>query len=1474
MRDAIPGHGHTACGRSTADRSSRPAVEGITLSRIPPRRRPVPEARGTAGALIAVTTACALALGVTAASAAGAPGEPRSAGTAVAGGSGHRSGAQAAPTPAERAEQAEDRALRTARATGRSVRVDALTTPTSTTAADPGGTLTLTQSAAPVRAWQDGSWRDLDATLHVNADHSLSPNVSTTGLTLSGGGTGPLATMSATGHVLALSWPTALPAPAVSGATATYPAVLPGVDLVVTADAQGGFSDTLVVKNRRAAADPALARLTMEATSNDLTVTADAAGGLRAAATGRGEPVFTAAPPTMWDSATTAATARPAGPGPAAASTATAPGPGAHAAPIEATAAPLTGAAARRAGPGTGRHPRSGTISLRPDKGLLTDPATVYPVYIDPTWVTQNAGSSRQAWAQTDTIDKSAAHWKPSNLQNGYCGWDTCVPTFTAESYVRMSVPSQLQGAQIYSSELDLTVYHGPYSSCSSAPDPGLELWWTGGISSSTTWNNAPAWKQKINTQYPAACDGQNVGFPITSFMQGHAQGVSSLTFGIAAASESDRNAWKQIHASTLTMSTTYDRAPTLPSHPAVSPGGPCQTGTPSATVVGNDDVTFAVVSADPDGGQLGTEFVIKNHGGATVYDSGDARTAATALTSSSGAVVRLTLRRSQIQGWHPDGATKAYAYSWYTRSSDGKLYSPATGVGSAGSPCNFVYDPTQPPAPGIAVSTDAAGDAGALGQSAAFTLAPCAGALADPPTACTGTAPNRYTYQVNSSPPLSVTATGGPQTVHIPLTHTGPNTLTVFAVSSGGNPGYSASADFTVTGPATPYTDGDIDGDSHPDLLTVGTGSNPGLWLSTGDGAGHLDVPVDIGAAGTAVDTAGTPADWLGAQVLHGDFTGNHVQDVLAYYPAGVHAGVSSVLDGNGDKLPLNPYSGSQRTLPAGQFADYTLNGDGDDPVVLVAAGNASLTGTGIDDLIGIAGDAAGGYQLDLFTTCGGCTANAYGYAQTLAGPADSPDGAADWENFTLAAAQPGGDTVLFALKKTTGEIWEATNPSRDPLTPVGTASAAGGTWTRLTVPWTAAPALVSADVTGSGAVELWARSGSTATAYTLSGSSLGSSSTVAMVDPDHEWPLTSSSGPTGSCTAAVCTPDTRGGTDIPATGGVTFPDDPTRGTVADLDGTGYLTAPAKMIESAADLTLTLSFRADPGTNGILVSTGHDTPDKADPDAMPVMYIGTDGRLYAQFWNGAVTPMISPQPVDDGQWHTATLNAYDAGSGAYHQGLFLDNLPRIGMAGNSTISLVDPLDFIGAGVFSHSTSTKSWLNAPGDTAKDRASYFKGRISGFAFYSRYVSTAQLDSWWKPVPLVGPIVSGLSSALCLDDAGSKTADKNKVQIYTCNNTAAQNWSVNPHGTDNTVTVTIAGVTKCLDVASAGTANGTLVQLYTCNGTAAQNWHLDSSGQLWNPNSGKCLDDPGYSTTNGTQLEIYTCNLGKNQYWWAA
>ena len=1358
---------------------------------------------------------------------------------------------------AAKVEAESTRALRQAQKTGQSVPVNALTTPTSTTAADPDGNFTLSQSLQPVRAWKDGAWKTLDAALHLNADHTLSPTVASTGLVSVRRRQRPAGDDDRDRtHAVAVV-ADAAPHTHHFGSDRDLPVGdergRPGRHRFP----QGGFSDTLVVKTKQAAADPGLAKLTLATASNDLSVTADAAGNLKAAATATGDAVFSAVTPTMWDSATAgtpqakAATTAPAD--------VTEPSPDSHTAPVAVTADDT-------------KH----TITLTPDQDLLTSSATVYPVYIDPTWVTQDAGSSRQAWAQTDTINKSAAHYKPSELQNGYCAWDTCIPTFTAESYVRMSVPSELQGAQIYRSELDLTVAYGPYSSCSSAPNPGLELWWTGAISSSTTWNNAPSWKQKLDTQNPPACSGQNVGFSLTSFMQSHAQGASSLTFGIAAASETDKNAWKQFHASTLTMSTSYDRAPTLPSHPATSPGGPCQTGAPSATIIGDDDVTFETVASDPDGGPLGTQFVIKNYGGAVVYDSGDAKTAPAALTSTSGGVVRLLIRRTLIQGWHPeDGVNtpKAHTYSWYTRASDGKLYSPTTGTGSSGSPCNFTYDPTKPAtSPGISVTTNTDGDAGALGQNGTFTIAPCAGALADPPTTCAGTAPNRYTYQINSSPPLSITATGSAQTAQIPLTHAGPNTLTVFSITSGGNPGESASTDFTVTGPASSYPDGDVNGDTHPDLLTVGTTTNPGLWLAGGDGTANLSVPTDIGAAGTGINTSGAPADWNGAHVLHGDFTGNHVQDVLAYYPTGTYAGESSIMSGNGDALPIDPYSGSHLNLSSDVLADYTLNANGDIPSDLVAAGNASLTGTGIADLIGITGDATNGYQLDLYTTCGLCNADHYGYYATLADQTQSPDGASDWNNFALTTAQPATGTVLFALKKTTGELWEATNPTQDPSKPIGTPTSAGGTWTKITVPWgSTAPTLVSGDITTSGAIQLWGQAGTTATPYSLAGTTITKGTAVSLLAPSHEWPLTSNSGPTSSCTATLCTPDTRGSADIPATGGVTFPGDDTHGIVADLDGTGYLTAPANMLHSSNTLTLTLSFRADPSTNGILFSTGNDTPDKANPAAMPVMYIGTDGRLYAQFWNGTVTPMISPQPVNDGQWHTATLNAYDDGTGAYHQGLYLDNAPRIGMAGHAAVNNGDPLNYIGAGVFPADTSTKTWINAPGTTTKNRASYFRGQIADVAYYARYLTTDQLSAWWTPIPLIGPIVSGVSSALCITDDASRTTNGNMIMIYTCNNTPAQNWSINPDGPEGTISTTLSGVTKCMDVTGNGTGNGTLIQLYTCDGSPGEDWHLDSNGQIWNPNSGRCLDDPSSSTTNGTQLQIHDCNLTNAQSW---
>ena len=120
---------------------------------------------------------------------------------------------------------------------------------------------------------------------------------------------------------------------------------------------------------------------------------------------------------------------------------------------------------------------------------------------------------------------------------------------------------------------------------------------------------------------------------------------------------------------------------------------------------------------------------------------------------------------------------------------------------------------------------------------------------------------------------------------------------------------------------------------------------------------------------------------------------------------------------------------------------------------------------------------------------------------------------------------------------------------------------------------------------------------------------------------------------------------------------------------------------------------------------------------------------------------------------------------------------------------------------------------------------------------------------------------GPIVG--YEGLCLDDRSASTADFNPIQVYTCNGTNAQNWTVNSNGT-----LTVLG--DCLDVAGAGTANGTLVDLYPCNGTGAQSWTHESNGELVNPNSGKCLDDTGYGGS-GTQVQIWSCGDTANQQW---
>jgi len=125
------------------------------------------------------------------------------------------------------------------------------------------------------------------------------------------------------------------------------------------------------------------------------------------------------------------------------------------------------------------------------------------------------------------------------------------------------------------------------------------------------------------------------------------------------------------------------------------------------------------------------------------------------------------------------------------------------------------------------------------------------------------------------------------------------------------------------------------------------------------------------------------------------------------------------------------------------------------------------------------------------------------------------------------------------------------------------------------------------------------------------------------------------------------------------------------------------------------------------------------------------------------------------------------------------------------------------------------------------------------------------------------PPTGPITSAMAGK-CVDDFHDGTVNGTKVDLYSCNGTAAQRWAVMAAGT-----LRING--KCMDITGAKTANGTKIEIWTCNGGWNQVWRPASNKELVNPHSGKCLDDPGRSTTNGTQLEIWTCNDGPNQRW---
>ncbi|MFD8259044.1 RICIN domain-containing protein [Streptomyces griseoluteus] len=122
---------------------------------------------------------------------------------------------------------------------------------------------------------------------------------------------------------------------------------------------------------------------------------------------------------------------------------------------------------------------------------------------------------------------------------------------------------------------------------------------------------------------------------------------------------------------------------------------------------------------------------------------------------------------------------------------------------------------------------------------------------------------------------------------------------------------------------------------------------------------------------------------------------------------------------------------------------------------------------------------------------------------------------------------------------------------------------------------------------------------------------------------------------------------------------------------------------------------------------------------------------------------------------------------------------------------------------------------------------------------------------------------GKAIRGLAGK-CVDVAAANSANGTPVQLYDCNGSAAQQWTVGSDGT-------IRALGKCLDLRDNGTADGTPLQLWDCAGSPNQKWVVSSANDIVNPQADKCLDVTGANSANGTRLQLWTCNGTAAQKW---
>ncbi|WP_437061163.1 DNRLRE domain-containing protein [Streptomyces sp. enrichment culture] len=497
------------------------------------------------GAALLVFVEGSLAVGV-----AGAAPQPVSEGTSTAQPAKRPSGATdskaAARKKALQAKGSLGWAIAQAKSSGKKIAATDETTATTSTVANPDGTVTTELTAGPERVWRDGAWRKVDVTLIKSADGSVRAKEHPNGLLLAGkGGSRPKSISAAQGSSardlvtlgsgedrVTLQWKGGLPEPQLDGTRARYQDAVPGADVIVEAT-RTGFEQFVEIAEKPANGNfaytlPLQAKgMIAKAGNDDSVVFTDAeTGDVRA----------TMPAPVMWDSAVDK----------------------------------VSGEHTRRARVGMEVVDKGrGEIDLvvTPDADFLADEKTQYPVTVDPS--TSALASAFDTYVQQgETVDWS----NDVELDLGNPGTTNADGTpRTARSFITWDT-TPIQDALIIDTNLSMWNFHSGNTDCSVQ---GWTVWDTSAPSTSSRWTNQPTWKQQYHssteTRGNPGCTGSQpdgwINADVDTLVQTWASAKAARGhMGLRAATDAV-TAWKRVNSANAStnqpkLTVTYNYRP------------------------------------------------------------------------------------------------------------------------------------------------------------------------------------------------------------------------------------------------------------------------------------------------------------------------------------------------------------------------------------------------------------------------------------------------------------------------------------------------------------------------------------------------------------------------------------------------------------------------------------------------------------------------------------------------------------------------------------------------------------------------------------------------------------------------------------------------------------------------------------------------------------------------------------------------